>query len=767
MIKVQSALTGLLLTVLSPANFFGQGTRADYERAERFLPWNVQKLVYNADIRPRWVEESDRFWYHKPGPNKEFLLVDCAKGTRGPAFDHARLAKALSTASDREYEPNKLPFDSFEFVEKGAAIRFEVDHQRWTCTLSGYKCEKAVSAKLWETLSPDGKWAAYVDHYNLYVRDASTGAVLQLTRDGEAAWDYATPLPSSDLMVEQGTQDARQPAAVFWSPDSTRLVTYRIDSRNTGRLTTIQFVPPDQLRPKVYTYAYPLPGESLAQAKPIIFEVLSGQRTEVATAPLQIEFQGGPSFTWFKDSGRFHYRFYARGYKRAELREVDATTGKQKTLVEEEANTYIDPGENEARIVNEGAEVLWTSERDGWNHIYLYDGRTGQLDNQVTRGDWPVRSIVHVDERNRQVYFLAGGRDPNEDPYLTQLYRVDFDGNHLTLLSPERANHTVSISPTGAYFVDNFSRPDLPGESVLSRTSDGSVVQKLEITEAGALLRRGWKFPEPFRGKSADGTTALYGLIWRPSNFDPAKKYPVIEQIYPGPQFFFVPKTFDACYAPEQSLAELGFIVVMVDGRGTTGRSRAFHEFSYRNLGGVFDDHVAMIRQMAARYPYMDLERVGVYGTSAGGYAAAHAMLMHPEFYKVCVSISGDHDARLDKAWWNELYQGYPMGPDYAEQANPTLADRLKGHLLLVHGDVDHNVNPVETIRFVDALIRANKNFDMLFVPNMSHGEGKNPYLIRRRWDYFVEHLLGVEPPEDFHIKPDETETSHPRAFER
>jgi dipeptidyl-peptidase 4 len=310
----------------------------------------------------------------------------------------------------------------------------------------------------------------------------------------------------------------------------------------------------------------------------------------------------------------------------------------------------------------------------------------------------------------------------------------------------------VSVSPDGKFFVDNYSRPDLPGESVLRRAKDGSVVRVLEKTDASKLLATGWKFPQPFQGKAADGTTDLYGLIWRPSNFDPSKKYPIVEQVYTGPQGFFVPKTFNTMRL--QSMAELGFIVVMVDGRGTVGRSHAFHLFSYHNLGGAFEDHVAMIKQMAAKYPYMDINRVGIYGTSAGGYGTAHAMLVFPDFYKVGVSISGDHDPRLDKAWWNEAYQGYPVGSDYEAQSNVTIAKNLKGHLLIEHGDIDDNVHPVETMRFADALMKANKSFDMLFVPNMYHGEN-SVYLARRRWDYFVEHLLGVTTPDNFEIKED------------
>jgi len=740
-------VSGVLLTVMTA---YAQGTRADYERAQQFLGGNLDKLFRGADIFPNWIEGTDQFWYRKPGVEKEFVLVDAEKNTQGPAFDQAKLAQAISSPADR------LPFDTFEFVEKGKAIRFEADDQRWTCDLSTYKCTKEKLPPSGESVSPDGRWAAFVDHYNLFVRNLATGAVSQLTHDGEKSWDYATPLPNAATMVQQGTEDVKQPAAVFWSPDFTKLITYRIDSRNAGRFTTLQFVPSDQLRPKAFSYVYPLPGEIVPTATPIVFDLGTGKRVDIQTDPIEIYFQDGPGFDWLKNGKQFHYRFESRGYKRAEFRLVDAETGKVRSVVAEESDKYVDPGETFDELVNEGAEILWTSERDGWNHIYLYNGGTGKLENQVTKGPWVVRRIVRVDEKARQVYFLAGGREAGEDPYLTHLYRINFDGTSLKLLTPENANHAAFVSPDGKYFVDNFSRSDLPGESRLCRASDGSVIRTLEKPEFGGLQKMGWKFPEPFTGRAADEKTETYGLIWRPTSFDPSKKYPVIEQIYTGPQGFFVPKTFASAISfgrGLQAMAELGFIVVMVDGRGTTGRSRAFHEYSYHNLGGVFDDHVALIRQMSERYPYMDISRVGIFGTSAGAYAAAHAMLVHPEFYKVCVSISGDHDARLDKAWWNELYQGYPVGKDYAEQSNATMADRLQGHLLLVHGDVDNNVHPAETMRFVDALIKANKNFDMLFVPNMYHGEGRSLYLVRRRWDYFVEHLLGVEPPSGFELK--------------
>jgi dipeptidyl aminopeptidase/acylaminoacyl peptidase len=740
----------------------------DYQRAERFLPANLRHLVYEAEVRPNWIEKTNRFWYRREGSSgTEFIVVDADRNTSSLAFDHAKLATVLSQSAKREYQATGLPFENIEFIADGEAIRFDVDGATWTCKIPAYECSHQPANNPNESLSPDKRWAAFVQDHNLYLRDTSTGVKVQLTRDGEAGWDYATPLPSLHLMVDQGTEDARQPAAVFWSPDSSKLITYRIDSRNSGRFTSLQFVPPDQLRPKPFTVVYPLPGEILATAAPLIFEIRSGRRIAVKTPPLELPFQEGASFEWSPDGKSIVYNYDERGFKAKEIRSVDPQSGEQKLLLREQSDTYVDPGETFYRFARGSGEMLFTSERDGWNHIYLYD-KDGKLENQVTEGDCVVTEISFVDEKKRRVYFLASGREKGEDPYQTHLFSIGFDGKELMALSPENANHSVDFSPDGSFFVDNYSRPDVPGQATLRRAKDGSEVRVLEKSDAGGLLATGWRFPQPFQGKAEDGATDLYGLIWRPSNFTPGRKYPMVEQVYTGPQGFFVPKTFaDALRL--QSMAELGFIVVMVDGRGTSGRSRAFHLFSYRNLGGSFEDHVAMIKQMAARYSYMDVNRVGIYGTSAGGYGATHAMLAFPDFYKVGESISGDQDARLDKAWWNELYQGYPVQADYAAQSNVTMADRLQGHLLIEHGDIDDNVHPVEMMRLVDALMKANKNFDMLFVPNMWHGESGEhaSYLIRRRWDYFVQYLLGVTPPRNFEIKEDPQRPSGARGRRR
>jgi dipeptidyl-peptidase-4 len=732
-----------------------QGKQEDYERAQQFLPGNLRHVLYVADINPHWIKKTSRFWYRKSSPSgSEFILVDSERDAVGPAFDHARLGAALSHANKQEYSSSDLPFREFEFADDSKAIRFSLDGAEWNCSLAGYDCKSdpAEPKSSNEELSPNKRWAAFVRDHNLFLRDVSTGTELQLTQDGVKRWDYATPLPSLRLMVDQGTEDVKQPAAVFWAPDSSKLVTYRIDSRNSGRFTSVQFVPPNQLRPKAFTYVYPLPGEVLAKADPIIFDIQSGRRTDVKSASIELPFQEGPGFEWFPDSKSFFYDYDERGYKAKELRVVDASTGEQRVVLRQQSDPYVDPGETFYRFIKGTGEILWSSERDGWNHLYLYS-KTGQLENQITQGHWVVQQIEYVDEPSRRVYFTASGREKDEDPYQTHLYSVGFDGKGLQLLTPENATHSVNFSGDGAYFIDTYSRPDLPVKAVLRRAKDGSQQRVLEESDPSWLTKMGWKAPEPFQGKAADGTTDLYGLIWRPSNFDAAKKYPIVEFAYTGPQSFFVPKTFNTFWL--QSMTELGFVVVMIDGRGTSGRSRAFHLFSYRNLGGAFEDHVAMIKQMASRYPCMDVERVGIFGTSAGGYGAVHAMLAFPDFYKVGVATSGDHDARLDKAWWNELYQGYPVQDDYVEQSNVTMASRLKGHLLLEHGDIDDNVHPVETMRLADALIKANKDFDMLFVPNMFHGEsGEHAhYLVRRRWDYFVQHLLEVIPPANFEVK--------------
>lgn len=742
-----------------PGRVYAQGTAEDYARAERFLPSNLDGLVLNERVTPNWIGRSDRFWYRRDLPDgEEFVVVDAARNTRRPAFDHARLAAGLASVLGREVQANRLPLERFEFTDDETAIEVWVDSARWRCSLATYECAAAEprseepAGRRRMGRSPDGKWEVFVRDHNLYVRSTETGEEIQLTHDGERYYAYATPLPSPTAMIRQGTEEPVQPPAVSWSPDSKRFITYRLDARKAGRLSMVQHAPPDRVRPYFYTYVYPLPEDSvLPTAEPIIFEVGTWRRIPVQMEPIQLQYFGGPSVgTWFQDGQRLYVLVNDRGFTWREVREIDARTGAVRVLIREEGDPYVDTSSGAIlRFLDQGEEILWGSERDGWMHLYLYDGRTGRLVRQVTKGEWVVRGIVHVDEKARVVYFTAGGREAGRDPYLVHLYRIGLDGRGLRLLTPEDAEHSVVFSPSGRYFVDTYSRPDLPPVSVLRRASDGALVRELERADIEPLLATGWKFPEPFRAKARDGKTDIYGIIWRPSTFDPSKTYPVVEQIYTGPQGFFVPKSFGrALRNSAQSIAELGFIVVQIDGLGTAGRSRAFHNFSYKNLGdGGIPDHIAALRQMAEKYPYMDLTRVGIYGHSAGGYDAAHAMLTHPEFYKVGVASAGNHDHRMDKAWWNTQWMGYPVGDHYREQSNVTLAHRLQGKLLLVHGDVDENVPVSATLQFVNALIEANKDFELLILPNQNHGFGDHPYFVRKRWDFFVKHLLGVEPP--------------------
>lgn len=758
---IRTLAVALVLLVTLPKVAMAQGTRTDYQQAEQFLGENLTSKIYFANVDPNWVGKDDSFWYLRPGPTaKRFIEVDPASTITKPAFDQTRLAASLSRAGGKIYTAAELPFDEFHFTDGGNAIGFLIDSTHWQCRLDDYACTRhprAIATKP-VSKSPDGRWTAFVQDHNLYVRNTGTSEVKQLTWDGNPKNDYATAWSWLGMMVSQGVTtgvNARMEPQVVWSPDSRYLVTYRMDTRRTGYLHSLQYVPPHQLRPRDFRYVYPLPGDPLPLAEPIVFKLSQTiQRINVQTAPLQVLTWGDPKFDWSEDSQHIRYLYKGRGEKYLELRDIDAATGIQRVIHREDAKPYlyVDPYTTSYRFIGHGKQFLWASGRSGWIQLYLYDTASGRLTRRLTQGKWAVRRIVYVDEKHGQVYFLASGVDPGMDPYFTQLYRVGLDGRAMQLLTPENANHQVAMSPDGKYFVDNYSTPDTPGESVLRR-DDGTTVKMLEHTDTTWLVRQGWTPPIPFEGTAADGTTKLYGLIVRPTHFNPEHTYPVVEYIYTGPHDFFVPKTFDRTMNL-QAMAELGFVVVMVDGRGTAWRSRAFREFSYHNLGNVFVDHVAMIRQMGARYPWMDLNRVGIYGYSHGGYGSTHAFLQFPDFYKVCVSTSGDHNALLDKASWNELFQGYPVGDDYSEQANEALVKRLKGHLLLIHGDIDGNVNMAETMRLVDALMRVNKPFDMMIVPNMAHGDSgpHANYVMVRRWNYFVRYLLRVTPPADFSL---------------
>jgi dipeptidyl-peptidase 4 len=745
----------LFIAIFISLPIFSQGKLEDFQRAEKFLRPNVEKMVFQSQVKPNWIEKSNRFWYKSTtAEGKNFILVDAMKRSKRSAFNHQKLAMALSILLKKEYKPFDLPFDTVKFIEKGRAITFKVDSKKIQCQLKTYECKEIEEKKKDDSisLSPDGKWEAFVKDYNLYIRSAKDKQLeIQLTSDGTEkyayglAWDWYLLMNESD---PSQTKESKR-ISVKWSSDSKKILTQRVDERKSKKLYLYQSTPKKGYRAQVWSYYRSLPGETEGTMfEYLIFDIPSKKKTTIDLPPLQSTISWGMP-TWFKDGKRLHFFYFTRGYKKVSLLEIDAQTGKTRNIYSESAQTYIDTDKTMYEVLGEGKELVWGSERSGWSQLYLYDWQTGKLKNVITSGEYVVRSILHVDEKKRKLYFMANGREQNCDPYLQYLYRINLDGTGLTLLTPENAEHWVRLSEDKKYIVDSYSRVDMAPISVLRRLRDGKLLMTLERANIKKLLATGWHYPEPFQVKARDGKTDIYGAIFRPSNFDSAKTYPVIDATYSGPQAVKTPKTFwRGIYNDMQAIAELGFIVVTVDGLGTAQRSKEFHDFSYKNLGDIgAPDHIAAFKQLAKKYCYFDLSRVGIYGLSAGGYDAAHALLTQPEFYKVAVSVSGNHDHQMAKAWWPELYMGFPVDKHYVAQSNLTLAKNLKGKLFLICGDMDNNVNPASTLRFASELIKADKDFDLLIMPNEKHWFGNNPYFVRRRWDYFVKHLLGVDPP--------------------
>ncbi|HEY0609517.1 MAG TPA: prolyl oligopeptidase family serine peptidase, partial [Chitinophaga sp.] len=533
---------------------------------------------------------------------------------------------------------------------------------------------------------------------------------------------------------------------IVWSPDSKKLVSNKVRPNKKRLLYLISSSPDDQLQPKLSTRDYLKPGDALPVKVPQLF-LVDGKKHVPLDPSLFNQQYSLTDLSWRKDSRAFTFEYNQRGHQLYRVLEADGNTGDIKVLVEEKSPTFIDYSSKQYRFdVNDGKEIIWASERDGWNHLYLYDGKTGQVKNQITKGEWIVRNVVKVDEKARTIIFAGSGRESGQDPYLLQYYKIDFEGKHLQALTSENAQHTGKFSNDYQYFTDIYSRVDLPPVTVL-RDANGKIIMELEKADISTLQQSGWRMPEVFSAKGRDGKTDIWGILMRPSNFDASRQYPVIEYIYAGPHSSFVPKAFQASYRGMQELAELGFIVVQIDGMGTSNRSKAFHDVCWKNLKDAgFPDRILWMKAAAAKYSYMDLTRVGIYGTSAGGQNSAGAVLFHPEFYKVAVSSCGCHDNRMDKMWWNEQWMGYPIGPHYAECSNVTNAWRLQGKLMLILGEMDDNVDPSSTLQLVNALIKANKDFEFVMVPGMGHSSGGD-YGERKRRDFFVKNLLQVAPP--------------------
>ncbi len=751
---------GCLLLAASAA--LAQGTLADYERAgglrEKFL-----SLALSVPENVHWIDSTSRFWYRKSvSGGTEFELVDAATLAKRPAFDHEKLAAALAKAAGTKIEARKLPFREIKFVDKEQAIEVFAKENRWKIKLADYACEKlgpidpyrfAVARPPAPPLpaesagrkaSPDGQWEAWVRNYNVVLRAKAGGDSIPLSFDGSEgnAYDLAT---------------------FRWSPDSKHLVVYRIGRGYHRRIDLVESSPADQLQPKTHTLEYEKPGDVLDLPQPVLFQIDARKAIEIDSRLFPNPFELSEP-EWRKDSRAFTFEYNQRGHQVYRVIEVNASTGSARAVIDERSPTFFCySGKKYRHDVADGKEIVWMSERDGWNHLYLYEGATGQVKNQITRGNWVVRGVDKVDDDKRQIWFHASGMNAGIDPYFVHYYRVNFDGSGLTPLSrgaggsacqtgqtdcpTDDADHRIAFSEDMKYYVDTWSRVDLAPVSELRRTEDGKLLAEVEHADIQPLLKAGWRAPEPFVAKGRDGVTDIWGVIFRPTNFDPSKKYPVIELIYAGPQDSFVPKSFHAWY-PMQSMAELGFIVVQIDGMGTSNRSKAFHDVCWKNLADAgFPDRILWHKAVAAKYPWYDISRVGIYGHSAGGQNALGALLFHPEFYKAAVAGSGCHDNRMDKIWWNEQWMGWPLGPQYVADSNVVNAHRLKGKLLLTVGELDTNVDPASTMQVVNALIKARKIFDLLVLPGQSHTPG-GPYGERKRFDFFVHNLLGVEPPD-------------------
>ncbi|WP_433781286.1 DPP IV N-terminal domain-containing protein [Actinomycetospora sp. CA-101289] len=720
-------------------------TVADYARAEQMLaPYRARRV---PTVAPRWLDDGERFHYVA---DARHVLVEPHKGERRDLFDHDRLAAALSVASGHAVEAGALPLTAVEVDggdDREPAIRFSAFGQRWRWAGGACTAIDEVPPGPMEVASPDGRRVAFGRDGNVWVRGAD-GTEIALTDDAEPGLAYGAvnaPMGMRTLLRSLGL------GPVFhatWSPDSTRLLVHRLDERGLPDQVLVESSPAGGGRPVEHRLPFPVPGD---EAHPTItwhvLDVPTRTRVDARDEPAPMVHGTAIAYTWW--TGDVVHRLQqSRDARTLRLRSLDPTTGETATLVDESGTTRVDAtpqlGDPTMTRVLGSGEVLWWSQRDGWGHLWLYPADGGPA-AQVTSGSWLVRSVLWVDEDRRQVWFTAGGL--SDDPYVRQIARIGLDGRGFARLTDDDLDHDAVAPPGGGYIVDRASDSEEPPHAQVL-DEDGRVLVELEAPDTEALRAAGWTPPERFRATAADGHTAIFGLLWRPHGFDPARRYPVVEHIYPGPQNFRAGPSFDPVHHGDpEALAALGFAVVAIDGRGTAGRSKAFHDHSYRDLGnaGALDDHVAAIRELGRRHPWLDTDRVGITGQSAGGFAAARALLAHPELYGVGVAVSGNHDDATGLQMWAEHYHG---DADLTGLSNPALAANLQGELLLIHGELDEIVPASQTLRLVDALVAADKDVDLLIVPGGDHAIlHRRHHLYRRTWDFLVRHLHGSEPP--------------------
>ena len=756
--------TALRVDAQGPAATPPPGVR--YDRAEQLLTWNSTRLVTGDEVQAQWFRDGSRFWYrNKIRQGAEFVLVDPVRGARELLFDNARLAAAISTAADTSIDPTKLPFRTFKFAKDGddeRNIEFRFGKRRLSCDIASYKCiaSDTVPSDVPFVLSPDRKWEAYVRNYDVYVRARGvTTDSARLTTDGEQSWSYGLGDPSPQERLQTPVRPRRP--QMRWAPDSKHLLVSRQDARGVALMPYISYT---SQRPRAFTQPYALPGDSVIP-KPGFYildrEAKTSVRVQLDPAPAQASWNlSARDSSWNLASSRVYLTTMSRASKVAAVVEVDAATGTVRRLAADSAKTFVEIGNpvdpTPTYVTADGETLLW-SERDGWGHLYRY-GADGQLKNRLTEGPWQVGTIVAVDEKTKRVWFTGRGRETDAFLYYAQLYAVNFDGSGFQRMTTEDADHRIQVSPNNRWIIDSYSRVETPPVTVLRDAQTGRIVKKLETADASQLAAIGFKGARVFTAKARDGVTDLYGVMYLPSNLDTTRHYPIISHIYPGPQVGSVGAWSYKAAGEPAAIAELGFIVVQIDHLGTPLRSKAFHDNYYGNFAdNGLPDHIAVIKQLASRHGFIDIDRVGIFGHSGGGFASTDAILRYPDFFKVAVSGAGNHDNRSYNIYWAEKYQGLMRRDsvrrtdNFANEANMSLVANLKGHLLLMHGDMDDNVHPAMTIQMVDALIKANKTFDLIIAPNRPHSLNE-PYFIRRRWDYFVEHLLGAVPPNNYLI---------------
>jgi dipeptidyl aminopeptidase/acylaminoacyl peptidase len=721
---------------------FGQNIDSLYKKADSFWSRYATKYYYSiSEIRP--VGKSHSFWYRTQTPQgTEFFIIDGNKESVYPAFDQQRLADSLSSVNKNKTEAYKLSFSSLRFNDKLDSLFFNIGDDGYSCALDNYTIAKEKDReqrnqnRYWgraskedskdRIKSPDGKKEAYISEGNLWITDLESRKGERLSEDGSPYEYYSSN--------------------IYWSPDSKKIVCCKYRPVDTRKLLLISSSPRDQLQPKTEDYDYPKPGDALPVRRPTVFLVDEKKSIPFNVPDVEAQYDLN-RVRWDKDSNYFTFNFNKRGHQQYFVYAGDVSTGELRAVVKEESPTFVYYNNLYQHWMKDGNELLWISERDGWRHLYLYDTPTGKVKKQLTKGEWIVKSVVHVDEEKRMLIFKGCGMDKGEDPYLEKYYTLNIDNGKITPLTPENATHNVTFSSDYSCFVDNYSRVDMPPVVALRSAKDGKVITKPDnqpdTTEAE---KTGWRMPEVFSAKGRDGETDIWGMIIRPSDFDPDKKYPVIEYIYAGPHDSHVPKSFGISYWPS-GLAEMGFIAVLIDGMGTANRSKAFLDVCWKNLkDGGFPDRIAWMKAAAEKYPEMDISRVGIYGGSAGGQSSMGALLFHPDFYKVGVASCGCHDNRMDKMWWNEQWMGYPIGKEYEECSNVVNAKLLQGNLMLIVGELDNNVDPASTLQVADELIKHNKEFELVMLPGVRHTGGEN-YGERKRRDFFVKYLLGTDTP--------------------